>query len=44
MRYSVKCKEVNFFAAKRRLNREMRILFAEKGIEIPFQQVDIHNR
>lgn len=44
LRYCVKCKEVNYFVAKRRLNREIRLLFADKGIEIPFQQVDIHNR
>ena len=35
--------EENYFIATRRLNREMKILFDENGIEIPFNQMVIHN-
>ena len=41
LRFTVACKEQNVFIARRRLNRELRILFAEKGIEIPFPQVTV---
>ena len=41
LRFSVDCREENVFVARRRLNRELRILFAEKGIEIPFPQVTV---
>ena len=34
--------EANFFAARRRLNREMKILFDDNGIEIPFNQIVMH--
>ena len=42
LRFVVECQEKDFFAAKRRLNREVRLLFADNGIEIPFKQVDVH--
>ena len=41
LRFTVACKEQNVFVARRRLNRELRILFAEKGIEVPFPQVTV---
>ena len=41
LRFTVTCKEQNVFVARRRLNRELRILFAEKGIEVPFPQVTV---
>lgn len=41
LRFTVSCKEQNVFIAWRRLNRELRILFAEKGIEVPFSQVTV---
>ena len=41
LRFTVSCREQNVFVARRRLNRELRILFAEKGIEIPFPQVTV---
>ncbi len=34
--------EENVFAAQRMLTRDVRVLFAEKGIEIPFPQVVVH--
>lgn len=42
LRFSVTCREENFFVAKRRLARDLRVLFAEKGVEIPFPQVVVH--
>ena len=42
LRFAVSCKEENFFAAKRRLARDLRVLFDEKGVEIPFPQVVVH--
>ena len=41
LRFTVACREQNVFIARRRLNRELRILFAEKGIEVPFPQVTV---
>ncbi len=42
LRFNVPTTESNFFAATRRLNREMKCLFDDKGIEIPFNQLVIH--
>ncbi len=42
LRFTVACDEENIFIAKRRLNRELRILFMEKDINIPFPQITIH--
>lgn len=43
LRFIVYCTEPNVFAARRRLNGEMKNLFDEKGIEIPFPQLDVHH-
>ena len=43
IRMLVRTTENNIFAAQRRLNREMKILFDENNIEIPFAQVVVHN-
>ena len=42
LKFVVPVKEVNVFAARRKLNRDIRVLFAEKGVEIPFPQVVVH--
>ena len=42
LRFCVSVKEENFFAGKRRLARDLRVLFAEKGVEIPFPQIVVH--
>ncbi len=42
LRFCVSCNEENVFAAKRRLARDLRVLFSEKNVEIPFPQVVIH--
>ena len=36
-------KEENIFIAQRQLNRDLKLLFDENGIEIPFPQVVVHN-
>lgn len=43
IRMLVNATETNIFAAQRRLNREMKILFDENNIEIPFAQIVVHN-
>ncbi len=43
LRVSVAVQEANYFAASRRLNRDLKILFDERGIEIPFNQIVVHN-
>ena len=35
-------KEANIFSASRLLNREIKLGFDKAGIEIPFQQVVVH--
>ena len=42
LKFTADCREVNIFRARRRLNRDIRVLFAEKGVEIPFPQVVVH--
>ena len=42
LKFAVSTKETNVFAAKRRLTREIRILFADHNVEIPFPQVVVH--
>ena len=34
--------EENVFPAQRQLNRDIRVLFAEEDVEIPFPQVVVH--
>lgn len=42
LRFNVAIKEENYFPATRRFNREMKCLFDDKGIEIPFNQIVVH--
>lgn len=42
LKFKVLVNEDNVFVAKRRLNRDLRVLFAEKGVDIPFPQVVVH--
>ena len=42
LKFKVQVQEDDVFVAKRRLNRDLRVLFAEKGVEIPFPQVVVH--
>ncbi len=43
LRITVDTKEENIYPATRRLNRDIKILLDERGIEIPFNQVVVHN-
>ena len=44
LRFAVPVKEVNVFRGRRQFNRDIRLFFAENGIEIPFPQVDVHQK
>ena len=43
LRFAVNCNESNIFAAQRRLNLGLKLLFDDRGVEIPFPQVVVHN-
>ena len=43
LRFTVEIVESNYFPATRRLNRELKCLFDDKGIEIPFNQIVVHH-
>ena len=42
LRIAVDVKETDIFPARRRLNRDVRVLFQEQGVDIPFPQVVVH--
>ena len=42
MRLTVEVTEENFFIGRRKLNKEIKMLFDKNGIEIPFNQLVIH--
>ena len=44
LKFVVDVKEEDIFAAQRALNRDIRVLFADKGVEIPFPQLDVHQK
>ena len=44
LRFAIPVKEVNVFRARRQFNRDIRILFSQYDVEIPFPQVDVHQR
>ena len=43
LKFVADVKEEDIFAAERALNRDIRVLFADKGVEIPFPQVVVHD-
>jgi len=43
LKFVVDTKEQNVSTAQRALTRDIRVLFAEKNVEIPFPQVVVHN-
>ena len=42
LKFVVETNEQNFFGARRRLNRELKILMDKNNIEIPFNQIVVH--
>lgn len=42
LRFAADCLEEDIFFAQRALRRDIRVLFAKEGIEIPFPQVVVH--
>ena len=44
LRFAIPVKEINVFRARRQFNRDIRILFSQYDVEIPFPQVDVHQR
>lgn len=42
LKFAVNVKEENVFTAQRQMLRDLKILFDETGIEIPFPQVVVH--
>lgn len=42
LKFLVDVNEKNFFSGRRRLNRELKILFDKNNIEIPFNQIVVH--
>ena len=42
LKIAVSCTEANVFAARRMLTQDVRVLFMEKDVEIPFPQVVVH--
>ncbi len=42
LQFGAYCKEEDFFQVQRDMNREIKLLFDENGIRIPFPQVDVH--
>ena len=43
LKFCVDCKEEDIFDATRALNRDIKLMFDDHGIEIPFPQVVVHN-
>ncbi|MEA5051724.1 MAG: mechanosensitive ion channel family protein [Oscillospiraceae bacterium] len=43
LRFVVCCDENNIFSAQRALNREIKIMFDDNGIEVPFNQIVVHS-
>ncbi len=42
LQFGAKCKEGDFFQVQRDMNREIKLLFDENNVHIPFPQVDVH--
>ena len=44
LKFIVSATEENIFAARRALNRSLKLLFDEKGIDIPYPQLTVHTK
>ena len=40
--FSAKCNEADIFAVQRAMNKELKVMFDENGINIPFNQLVVH--
>ncbi len=44
LHFGATCKEDNFFAAQREMRGAIKTVFEENGINVPFPQIDVHNK
>ncbi len=44
LKFVVDVEEENIFVANRALTKDIRLIFADNGVEIPFPQIDVHNK
>ena len=44
LKFKADVEEKNLFSGRRLLNKELKCAFDKEGFEIPFPQVDVHNR
>ena len=44
LKFAVSTTEENIFAARRALNRSLKLLFDDKGIDIPYPQLTVHTK
>ncbi len=44
LKFSIKCKTLDYYKVKRALNRELKLMFDRNGIGIPFNQIVVSNR
>ena len=44
LRFVVEVDESNIFSVQRILNRDLLVCFREAGVEVPYQQIDLHQK
>ena len=44
LKFSIKCKTLDYYTVKRALNRELKLMFDRNGINIPFNQIVLSER
>jgi len=44
LKFTIKCKSLDYYKVKRALNRELKLMFDRNGIGIPFNQIVLSNR
>lgn len=44
LKFVVEADEINVYAAQRTLNRELFVFFKRAGVNVPFPQMDLHNK
>ena len=43
LQFSAKCNENDIFDVQRAMNKQLKLMFDENGINIPFNQIVVHN-